>query len=102
MDGKDTEPEKTVTDVTTAPTDPTAATSSIVATNPTIPTSPSAEVQQAPTIETEKVPDKIEEKPAKKKKKKNVGKSIAHFLYNPQRKTVLGRSAINWGKNKFK
>jgi hypothetical protein len=33
-----------------------------------------------------------------KKKKKNSGKALANFIYNPRKKTVLGRDALNWGK----
>jgi hypothetical protein len=32
------------------------------------------------------------------KKKKTALQSIANFLYDPRRKTVLGRNALNWGK----
>ncbi len=32
------------------------------------------------------------------KKKKRSGKSFANFLYDPVRKTVLGRDGLNWGK----
>ena len=34
------------------------------------------------------------------KKKNNAGKAFANFLYNPRKKTVLGRDALNWGKLK--
>ena len=33
-------------------------------------------------------------------KKKKAGKSFLHFLYNPKDKTVLGRSALGWGKRR--
>lgn len=33
-------------------------------------------------------------------KKKKGGKSFLHFLYNPKDKTVLGRSALGWGKSR--
>jgi hypothetical protein len=33
-----------------------------------------------------------------KNKKRNTGKSFAKFLYNPRKKTVLGRDSLNWGK----
>ena len=36
--------------------------------------------------------------PAITTKKKNTGKSFMNFLYDPQNKTVLGRSSLNWGK----
>lgn len=32
------------------------------------------------------------------KKKKSSIKSIINFLYNPKKKTVLGRDSLNWGK----
>jgi hypothetical protein len=35
------------------------------------------------------------------KKKKNAGQSFVSFLYNSRKKTVLGRSALNWGKSIF-
>lgn len=31
------------------------------------------------------------------KKKKSVMQALINFIYNPQRKTVLGRSSLNWG-----
>ena len=31
-------------------------------------------------------------------KKQNSANSFASFLYNPRRRTVLGRGALNWGK----
>jgi hypothetical protein len=36
------------------------------------------------------------------KKKKNIGQSVANFIYNPRKKTVLGRTALNWGKKNCK
>jgi hypothetical protein len=36
-----------------------------------------------------------------KKKKSYAAKAFAHFLYDPKRRTVLGRDALNWGKEKF-
>ena len=35
------------------------------------------------------------------KKKKNPAKSALNFLYNPKKKTVLGRGSLNWGKIKI-
>ncbi len=32
------------------------------------------------------------------KKKGRSGKSFANFLYNPKKRTVLGRDGLNWGK----
>lgn len=32
------------------------------------------------------------------KKKKSSVKSILNFIYNPRKKTVLGRDSLNWGK----
>ncbi len=31
-------------------------------------------------------------------KKKRSGKSMLSFLYNPKKRTVLGRDGLNWGK----
>jgi hypothetical protein len=32
------------------------------------------------------------------KKKKNSAKAFAKFLYDPRKKTVLGRDSLTWGK----
>lgn len=34
------------------------------------------------------------------KKKKTTGKSFVNFLFDPKEKTVLGRSALGWGKQR--
>ncbi len=35
------------------------------------------------------------------KKKKNSGKSMLNFLYNPRKKTVLGGGSLKWGNMKI-
>lgn len=34
--------------------------------------------------------------------KQSSGKAFANFLYNPRKRTVLGRDALNWGNLKDK
>jgi hypothetical protein len=83
MNGKDPEQEQLATDVTT------------------LPSSPYIEGRKA-SIENEKLLHDNKIKLAANKKKKSAGKSFGDFFYNPQRKTLLGRSSLNWGKNKLK
>ncbi len=71
----------------------------------TIPPSPYTEARKA-SIEEAKahneeakaLHESEELLPKEKKKKKYSCKTAANFLYDPRRKTVLGRSALNWGK----
>ncbi len=83
MNGKDPAQEEFVTDVTTLPVSPYTE-------------GRKASIENAQLLHDNKV------KLAANKKKKSAGKSFGDFFYNPQRKTLLGRSSLNWGKNKFK
>ena len=69
----------------------------------TIPPSPYTEERKPSFVRTKPAKQSISAQPEPvKKKKKNVVGALGRFLYNPQRKTVLGRNALNWGKiNEF-
>ncbi len=81
MNGKDVEGQRRTSDIITIPPSPYTE-------------ERKASIAQA-KIARENLPIESFEK-----KKRNIGQSFGNFLYNPQRKTVLGRNALNWGKIK--
>jgi len=66
----------------------------------TIPPSPYTEARKA-SIDAAKLNDETTTILLTNKKKKTPSRSIIHFLYDPRKKTVLGRDSLNWGKFKF-
>jgi hypothetical protein len=63
----------------------------------TIPPSPYTEERKPGFPQTKVVKEHSSVEPSQKKKK-NIVSALGRFVYNPQRKTVLGRNALNWGK----
>lgn len=66
-----------------------------------VPISPYSEARKA-SIEEAKAKAKADDEAkvllSGKKKKKSTGKSLMNFLYDPRKKTIFGRSSLNWGK----
>jgi hypothetical protein len=83
MNGKDAEVQQRTTDVVTIPPSPYTE-------------ERKASIALAKTVKANAVRESFE-----KNEKRNIGRSFGNFLYNPQRKTVLGRDALNWGKIKM-
>jgi hypothetical protein len=67
----------------------------------TIPPSPYTEARKTSVYEAKVVPDDNEKTLPSNKKKKSSGRSFINFIYDSRRKTVLGRSSLNWGKIKI-
>jgi len=66
----------------------------------TIPPSPYTEARKA-SIDAAKLHDETEKMLPTNKKKKSSSGALINFLYDPKKKAVLGRNALNWGKLKF-
>jgi hypothetical protein len=82
MNGKEAEQEQRNTDINLIPISPYTETRK------------ASMVSRRPLIDEKKLVSIDEEK-------KNAGQSFVSFLYNSRKKTVLGRSALNWGKSIF-
>ena len=82
MNGKDVEREQPATDISTVPTS----------------SQPAERQANLNRIQEEK--EDNDARLGNKKKKSAIG-GMTKFLYDPRRKTVLGRSALNWGNGRY-
>lgn len=63
-----------------------------------VPASPYSEARKASIEEAKAKADDEAKVLLPEKKKKSKGKSLMNFFYDPRKKTILGRSSLNWGK----
>lgn len=80
MNGKEAEPEQHPTEITT------------------VPISPQSEARKASIEEAGKAREDAKNLAAATKTKKKSGRSGSNFFYDAKKKTLLGRSSLNWGK----